>query len=93
MEQVVVYKIARLTRSLSDFGKIVDTLDAVWASFVSVNQSINTATSKGRLTLNMLLSFAQFEREVTAERIRDKIAASMRKGLWMGGNVPLGYAP
>ena len=93
VDQVVVYKIDRLTRSLSDFAKIVDTLDAAGASFVSVTQSFNTATSMGRLTLNMLLSFAQFEREVTAERIRDKIAASKRKGLWMGGNVPLGYAP
>jgi site-specific DNA recombinase len=85
--QIIVYKIDRLTRSLADFAKIVDTLDAVGASFVSVTQSFNTATSMGRLTLNMLLSFAQFEREVTAERIRDKIAASKRKGLWMGGSV------
>lgn len=91
VDQIVVYKIDRLTRSLADFSKIVDTLDAAEASFVSVTQSFNTATSMGRLTLNMLLSFAQFEREVTAERIRDKIAASKRKGLWMGGNVPLGY--
>jgi len=93
VDQVVVYKIDRLTRSLADFAKIVDVLDAAGASFVSVTQSFNTATSMGRLTLNMLLSFAQFEREVTAERIRDKIAASKRKGLWMGGLVPLGYDP
>lgn len=92
VDQIVVYKIDRLTRSLGDFSKIVDVLDAAEASFVSVTQSFNTATSMGRLTLNMLLSFAQFEREVTAERIRDKIAASKRKGLWMGGQVPLGYA-
>ncbi|MFG5380988.1 recombinase family protein [Yoonia sp. R2-816] len=91
IDQIIVYKIDRLTRSLADFSKIVDQLDAVEASFVSVTQSFNTATSMGRLTLNMLLSFAQFEREVTAERIRDKIAASKRKGLWMGGSVPLGY--
>jgi DNA invertase Pin-like site-specific DNA recombinase len=91
VDRIVVYKIDRLTRSLADFAKIVDILDATEASFVSVTQSFNTATSMGRLTLNMLLSFAQFEREVTAERIRDKIAASKRKGLWMGGNVPLGY--
>ncbi len=91
VDQIVVYKIDRLTRSLSDFAKIVDVLDAAGTCFVSVTQSFNTATSMGRLTLNMLLSFAQFEREVTAERIRDKIAASKKKGLWMGGNVPLGY--
>ncbi len=91
VDQIVVYKIDRLTRSLADFAKIVDILDAAEASFVSVTQSFNTATSMGRLTLNMLLSFAQFEREVTAERIRDKIAASKRKGLWMGGQVPMGY--
>lgn len=91
VDQIVVYKIDRLTRSLSDFAKIVDRLEAANASFVSVTQSFNTATSMGRLTLNMLLSFAQFEREVTAERIRDKIAASKRKGLWMGGAVPFGY--
>ena len=91
VDQIVVYKIDRLTRSLADFAKIVDVLDEAGASFVSVTQSFNTATSMGRLTLNMLLSFAQFEREVTAERIRDKIAASKRKGLWMGGLVPLGY--
>ena len=93
VDQIVVYKIDRLTRSLADFSKIVDILDAADASFVSVTQSFNTATSMGRLTLNMLLSFAQFEREVTAERIRDKIAASKRKGLWMGGQVPMGYDP
>lgn len=93
VDQIVVYKIDRLTRSLSDFAKIVDRLDATGASFVSVTQSFNTATSMGRLTLNMLLSFAQFEREVTAERIRDKIAASKKKGLWMGGTVPFGYQP
>ena len=88
---VVVYKVDRLTRSLSDFAKIVDVLDAHNASFVSVTQQFNTTTSMGRLTLNMLLSFAQFEREIAGERIRDKIAASKRKGMWMGGNVPLGY--
>ncbi|MEJ8561043.1 recombinase family protein [Yoonia sp. GPGPB17] len=93
IDQIIVYKIDRLTRALSDFSKIVDRLDKVAASFVSVTQSFNTATSMGRLTLNMLLSFAQFEREVTAERIRDKIAASKKKGLWMGGTVPLGYQP
>jgi len=93
VDQIIVYKIDRLTRSLGDFSKIVDILDEAGASFVSVTQSFNTATSMGRLTLNMLLSFAQFEREVTAERIRDKIAASKKKGLWMGGNVPLGYEP
>lgn len=88
---ILVYKIDRLTRSLSDFAKIVDVLDTAKASFVSITQSFNTTTSMGRLTLNMLLSFAQFEREVTGERIRDKIAASKRKGMWMGGPVPLGY--
>jgi len=91
IDQIVVYKIDRLTRSLPDFAKLVDRLDAKEASFVSVTQSFNTATSMGRLTLNVLLSFAQFEREVTTERIRDKIAASKKKGLWMGGYVPLGY--
>lgn len=91
VDQIVVYKIDRLTRSLADFAKLVERLDKANASFVSVTQSFNTATSMGRLTLNVLLSFAQFEREVTAERIRDKIAASKRKGLWMGGRVPLGY--
>ncbi|MEM5495090.1 recombinase family protein [Hoeflea sp. AS16] len=93
VDQIVVYKIDRLTRSLADFAKLVDRLDAADASFVSVTQSFNTATSMGRLTLNVLLSFAQFEREVTAERIRDKIAASKKKGLWMGGTIPLGYEP
>ena len=93
VDQIVVYKIDRLTRSLADFARIVDRLDQAQVSFVSVTQSFNTATSMGRLTLNMLLSFAQFEREVTAERIRDKIAASKRKGMWMGGTVPLGYDP
>lgn len=88
---VVVYKVDRLTRALSDFDKIVETLDAKKASFVSVTQAFNTTTSMGRLTLNVLLSFAQFEREVTGERIRDKIAASRRKGMWMGGSPPLGY--
>ena len=88
---IVVYKVDRLTRSLADFARIVDVLDAASASFVSVTQSFNTTTSMGRLTLNVLLSFAQFEREVTGERIRDKIAASKRKGMWMGGPVPLGY--
>ncbi len=91
VDQIVVYKIDRLTRSLSDFAKIVDQLEAQGASFVSVTQAFSTSTSMGRLTLNMLLSFAQFEREVTAERIRDKIAASKKKGLWMGGNIPFGY--
>lgn len=88
---VVVYKVDRLTRSLSDFAKIVDVFDKAGASFVSVTQQFNTTTSMGRLTLNVLLSFAQFEREVTGERIRDKIAASKKKGMWMGGWVPLGY--
>jgi len=90
VDQIVVYKIDRPTRSLGDFAKLVDRLDSANASFVSVTQSFNTATSMGRLTLNVLLSFAQFEREVTAERIRDKIAASKKKGMWMGGMVPLG---
>jgi site-specific DNA recombinase len=88
---IVVYKVDRLTRSLADFAKIVEILDRCKASFVSVTQAFNTTTSMGRLTLNVLLSFAQFEREVTGERIRDKIAASKRKGMWMGGPVPLGY--
>ena len=88
---IVVYKVDRLTRSLADFAKIVEALDARGVSFVSVTQQFNTTTSMGRLTLNILLSFAQFEREVTGERIRDKIAASKRKGMWMGGPVPLGY--
>jgi site-specific DNA recombinase len=88
---VVVYKVDRLTRSLADFAKLVELFDEHGVSFVSVTQAFNTTTSMGRLTLNVLLSFAQFEREVTGERIRDKIAASKRKGLWMGGVVPLGY--
>ena len=91
VDLVVVYKVDRLTRSLADFAKIVEVIDAQGASFVSVTQQFNTSTSMGRLTLNMLLSFAQFEREVTGERIRDKIAASKRKGMWMGGQPPLGY--
>ncbi len=91
IDTVVVYKVDRLTRSLADFAKIVDAFDAKGVSFVSVTQQFNTTTSMGRLTLNMLLSFAQFEREVTGERIRDKIAASKQKGIWMGGNPPLGY--
>jgi site-specific DNA recombinase len=90
---VVVYKVDRLTRSLLDFSKLVEAFDAAGTSFVSVTQSFNTTTSMGRLTLNMLLSFAQFEREVTAERIRDKIAASKARGMWMGGTPPLGYEP
>jgi site-specific DNA recombinase len=91
VDTVVVYKVDRLTRSLADFAKIVERLDARQVSFVSVTQQFNTTTSMGRLTLNVLLSFAQFEREVTGERIRDKIAASKRKGMWMGGTVPVGY--
>jgi DNA invertase Pin-like site-specific DNA recombinase len=91
VDLVLVYKVDRLTRSLSDFARIVEVMDEHGASFVSVTQHFNTATSMGRLTLNMLLSFAQFEREVAGERIRDKIAASKRKGMWMGGSVPLGY--
>ena len=88
---IVVYKVDRLTRSLADFAKLVELFDEHGVSFVSVTQAFNTTTSMGRLTLNVLLSFAQFEREVTAERIRDKIAASKKKGMWMGGPVPLGY--
>jgi site-specific DNA recombinase len=91
VDTIVVYKIDRLTRSLADFAKIVEILDARGASFVSVTQQFNTTTSMGRLTLNILLSFAQFEREVIGERIRDKIAASKRKGMWVGGIPPLGY--
>ncbi len=90
---VVVYKVDRLTRSLLDFAKLVEAFDSAGVSFVSVTQSFNTTSSMGRLTLNMLLSFAQFEREVTAERIRDKLAASKAKGMWMGGIPPLGYEP
>src|SRR5438477_1458962 len=89
---IVVYKVDRLTRSLADFAKLVELFDRHHVSFVSVTQQFNTTTSMGRLTLNVLLSFAQFEREVTSERIRDKIAASKRKGLWVGGIAPLGYA-
>jgi DNA invertase Pin-like site-specific DNA recombinase len=91
VDVVVVYKIDRLSRSLMDFAKLVEVFDRNGVTFVSVTQSFNTTTSMGRLTLNILLSFAQFEREVTAERIRDKIRASRQKGMWMGGNVPLGY--
>jgi DNA invertase Pin-like site-specific DNA recombinase len=91
IDVVVVYKVDRLTRSLADFAKLVELFDAHGVSFVSVTQQFNTTTSMGRLTLNVLLSFAQFEREVTSERIRDKIAASKRKGLWVGGPLPLGY--
>lgn len=91
IDVIVVYKVDRLTRSLADFAKLVELFDAHGVSFVSVTQQFNTTTSMGRLTLNVLLSFAQFEREVTSERIRDKIAASKRKGIWVGGNLPLGY--
>ena len=91
IDVVVVYKVDRLTRALSDFAKLVDVFDQRHVSFVSVTQQFNTTTSMGRLTLNVLLSFAQFEREVIGERIRDKIAASKRRGLWMGGLAPLGY--
>jgi DNA invertase Pin-like site-specific DNA recombinase len=91
IDTVVVYKIDRLTRSLMDFSKLVEVFDEYGVTFISVTQSFNTTTSMGRLTLNVLLSFAQFEREVTGERIRDKIAASKAKGMWMGGTVPLGY--
>src|SRR2546427_4901226 len=89
---IVVYKVDRLTRSLADFAKLVELFDQHSVSFVSVTQSFNTTSSMGRLTLNVLLSFAQFEREVIGERVRDKIAASKRKGIWVGGPVPLGYA-
>src|SRR4030088_2920709 len=88
---IVVYKVDRLTRSLADFAKLVELFDQHGVSFVSITQSFNTTSSMGRLTLNVLLSFAQFEREVIGERVRDKIAASKRKGLWIGGPVPLGY--
>ena len=91
VDAIVVYKVDRLTRSLADFAKLVELFDAHEASFVSVTQAFNTTSSMGRLTLNVLLSFAQFEREVIGERVRDKIAASKRKGLWVGGPVPLGY--
>src|ERR1039457_4282104 len=91
VDLIVVYKIDRLTRSLTDFASLVGVFDAHQTSFVSVTQSFNTTTSMGRLTLNVLLSFAQFEREITGERIRDKFAASKKRGMWMGGNIPLGY--
>ena len=91
VDVIVVYKVDRLTRSLADFAKLVELFDQHTTSFVSVTQAFNTTTSMGRLTLNVLLSFAQFEREVTAERIRDKISASKKKGIWVGGNVPFGY--
>ena len=91
VDVIVVYKVDRLTRSLADFAKMVDLFDGAGVSFVSVTQAFNTTSSMGWLTLNVLLSFAQFEREVTAERIRDKVAASKRKGIWMGGAVPMGY--
>ena len=91
IDTVVVYKVDRLTRSLADFAKLVELFDQHGVSFVSITQSFNTTTSMGRLTLNVLLSFAQFEREVIGERVRDKIAASKRKGIWVGGPVPLGY--
>ena len=91
IDVIVVYKVDRLTRSLADFAKLVELFDQHGVSFVSVTQQFNTTTSMGRLTLNVLLSFAQFEREVTSERIRDKIAASKRKGMWVGGKVPFGY--
>lgn len=93
VNMIVVYKIDRLTRSLTDFAKMVDIFDKYKCSFVSVTQNFNTADSMGRLTLNMLLSFAQFEREISGERIRDKVAASKKKGIWMGGCVPYGYEP
>src|SRR5262245_56358092 len=91
IDVVVVDKVDRLTRSLSDFAKLVELFEAHGVSFVSVTQQFNTTTSMGRLTLNVLLSFAQFEREIAGERIRDKFAASRRKGMWMGGTIPLGY--
>jgi site-specific DNA recombinase len=91
IDVIVVYKIDRLTRSLADFAKLVEAFDAKSISFVAVTQQFNTTTSMGRLTLNVLLSFAQFERELSSERVRDKVAASRRKGKWMGGTVPLGY--
>src|SRR4249920_309374 len=91
VDVVVVYKVDRLTRSLSDFAKLVELFEANGVSFVAVTQQFNTTTSMGRLTLNVLLSFAQFERELAGERIRDKFAASRAKGMWMGGSIPLGY--
>jgi site-specific DNA recombinase len=92
VDVVVVYKVDRLTRSLADFAKLIELFVANGVSFVSVTQSFNTSSSMGRLTLNVLLSFAQFERELIGERVRDKIAASKRKGLWVGGPLPLGYS-
>src|ERR1700760_3553848 len=92
VDVIIVYKVDRLTRSLADFAKLVELFDQHSVSFVSITQSFNTTSSMGRLTLNVLLSFAQFEREVIGERVRDKIAASKRKGLWVGGPIPLGYA-
>jgi DNA invertase Pin-like site-specific DNA recombinase len=91
IDVVVVYKVDRLTRALSDFAKLVEIFDRCGVSFISITQQFNTTTSMGRLTLNILLSFAQFERELIGERVRDKIAASKKKGIWMGGTVPLGY--
>src|SRR5216684_1303108 len=91
IDLIVVYKVDRLTRSLADFAKMVELFDTHSVSFVAVTQNFNTTTSMGRLTLNVLLSFAQFEREVIGERIRDKVAASKRKGMWMGGTLPMGY--
>src|SRR5437660_5252847 len=91
VDVVMVYKVDRLTRSLADFAKLVELFEAHGVSFVAVTQQFNTTTSMGRLTLNVLLSFAQFERELASERIRDKFAASRRKGMWMGGTIPLGY--
>src|SRR5438093_5517035 len=91
IDVVVVYKVDWLTRALSDFAKLVEVFDRRGVSFVSIAQQFNTTTSMGRLTLNVLLSFAQFEREVISERVRDKVAASKKKGLWMGGMPPLGY--
>ena len=91
VDVIVVYKVDRLTRSLADFAKLVELFDEHDVSFISVTQAFNTTTSMGRLTLNMLLSFAQFEREITGERIRDKVAASKKRGIWMGGAVPFGY--
>src|ERR1700759_4495131 len=91
IDVIVVYKVDRLTRSLADFAKLVELFDQHSVSFVSITQQFNTTTSMGRLTLNILLSFAQFERELIGERVRDKIATSKKKGMWMGGTVPLGY--
>jgi site-specific DNA recombinase len=91
IDVILVYKVDRLTRALSDFAKLVEIFDRRGVSFVSITQQFNTTTSMGRLTLNVLLSFAQFEREVIGERVRDKIAASKKKGMWMGGMPPLGY--